>query len=265
MELRKTKIKGLYITCEGKAWHKSAKREITPTQSGKIRFNGKMYVFTKIIGYEGKKAPKKRKRKQKQPIKKTVILKPGSKKEFNTTKIQPAPTKKDLVKCLRLYFEISEKFTPSNILFKYFLNEIAFKRGFVFEHQKHKDFDLFLQWMQPKCIFSTQNKIYLSKANGYTIAHGTNAINYFLGLLVKDCLQDLENGILKIKDFAPKPPTKTDTLRALQKKATEYGFNIKIPLRKKSQRELLAKYIKAYKVQKAKDLKISQLQNEPPK
>jgi hypothetical protein len=252
----------LYITFEGKAWHKSAKREIKPTQSGKIRFNGKMYVLTKIIDCEGKKAPKQRKKKQKQPIKKTVHLKPASKNEFNTTKIQTAPSKKDLVKCLRLYFEISEKFTPSNILFKYFLNEIALKRGFIFEHNKHKDFDLFLQWLQPKSVFTPQNKVYISKLKGYTIAHGTNAINYFLGLLAKDCLRDLENGNLKIKDFAPKPPTKTDTLRALQKKATEQGFNIKIPLRKKSQRELLEKYKQK---SKAIDLKISQLQNEPPK
>ena len=59
-----------------------------------------------------------------------------------------------------------------------------------------------------------------------------------MNLLVNECLQDFENGLLKVKGFKPKPPTKTQKLKELQKSINEYGLNVKIPLRKKSNKEL---------------------------
>jgi len=39
---------------------------------------------------------------------------------------------------------------------------------------------------------------------------------------------------LKVKEFKPKPLTKTQKLKELQKSVNESGLNIKIPLRKKA-------------------------------
>lgn len=77
--LRKTSIKGLFLTIEDKAWHKSAKREIPTTANGKIRFNGKMYDLQKLLiettpntGLEIKKSVSIREL-QKQGFRKTKI------------------------------------------------------------------------------------------------------------------------------------------------------------------------------------------------
>ena len=108
-------------------------------------------------------------------------------------------------------------------------------------------------------LSDSQNTVF-DKFN-YTAINGKNAINKYLNLLINECLQDFDNGLLKVKDFKPKPPTKTDKLRALQKKVNDYGFNVKIPLRKKSNKEILRDYEKA---SKETDLKIESLKNKPP-
>lgn len=308
MELNKTKIKGLYLTNEGKAWHKTAKREIPATTTSKVRFNGKLYDLQKII-IETKPKPLKRLVKksvsirdlQKQGFRKTKITglyitniglcyNYTSKKSLTTTKgkitingkvynvakiiletfckipvrsgqinfkngndqdfcfenleykstIKQLPPKTaDLIQCIRLYFEVDKKINTSNLFFKYYLNDIAVKRGFIYLH-KANDFNLFLEWLKP--IFNSQSKAEISKKHGYTVRNGTNSINKYLALLVNECLQDQENGILTVKEFKPKPPTPTQKLKDLQKSVDEMGLKVKIPLRKPSTKELLNKF-----------------------
>lgn len=85
MELTNTSVKGLCITNEGKAWHKSAKREIKANNSGKVRFNGKMYSLQKLIN---PKPLKKEKRAKPKPIKKTsVSIRELQKQGFKKTEI----------------------------------------------------------------------------------------------------------------------------------------------------------------------------------
>jgi hypothetical protein len=333
MELTKTKIKGLYLTNEGKAYHKTAKREIKATLNGKVRFNGKMYVLRNLMT---ETAPKPTKAKQpikkavpirelqKQGFKKTqisglyvskvgtaykvnsnrfltitakgnviingkgynfakliletfckiearsgqIVFKNGNNKDFSfenleykTTIKQNAPKETDLIQCIRFYFEVEKRFKTSNILYKYYLYEIIKIRGFNYKY-KGLDFDLFLEYAKNDFwTLSNNQKNTFDKFN-YTATNGKNAINKYLNLLVNECLQDFENGLLQLKEFAPKQPTKTDTLRALQKKVNDYGINIKIPLRKKSTKELLNDYKKQ---SKATDIKLENLKNEPPK
>lgn len=296
--LKKTAVKGLFLTMEGKAWHKSAKREIPPTPSGKVRFNGKLYDLQKILIETKPKQPKPTIKKsftireiQKQGFRKTKInslyvtnngicynstskrslaitkgkiaingtaynvaklvletfckipvrsgqitFKNGNDKDYhfenlqytNTIK-QTAPTETDLIQCIRLYFEVKNKFTTSNILFKYYLNKIASKRGFINSHTGN-DFDLFLDWIEP---FRIKNKAGISREYNYSTTNGTNAINKYLSLLVNECLQDQENGLLKVLDFAPKPLTATQKLKKYNKELEELGFNTRVPLRKR--------------------------------
>ena len=309
--LKKTSIKGLYLTIEGKAWHKSGKREIPATANGKVRFNGKLYDLQKIVIETKPKPPKPKpavkksvsiRELQKQGFRKTKIsglyitnnglcynyiskksltitkgkitingkahsvakivletfckipirsgritFKNGNTKDFyfenleyTTTIKQTAPNKTDLIQCIRLYFEVDKKLTYSNILFKYYLNKIAVKRGFTNLHTG-KDFDLFLDWLKP---FRIQNKAEISRKHNTSTTNGTNTINKYLAMLVNECLQDQENGILTIKDFEPKPSTQTKKLKDLQKSVDEMGLKVKIPLRKPSKKELLNKFKK---------------------
>lgn len=335
--LIKTKIKVLFLTNEGKAYHKSAKREIKATTNGKVRFNGKIYDLQKLISLSVQKVPKikvsKAKAKQKsvsiteiykEGFKKTQIsglyaskdgdlynhstqrflnitakgtttisgkaynvakiiletfckipirsgqiaFKNGNKKDFSfenleykTTIKQDAPKETDLIQCIRFYFEVDKKLNKNSLMTKHYLYEIIKIRGFNLKY-KGLDFDLFLEYAKNDFwVLSNNQKNTFDKFN-YTATNGKNAINKYLKLLISECLQDFENGLLKVKNFKPKPPTQTNILRALQKKAIENGFNIKIPLRKKSKKELLNDYKKHTK---AISLKIENLKKEPPK
>lgn len=308
MELNKTKIKGLFLTNEGKAWHKSAKREIPATTNGKVRFNGKLYDLQKLsIGTKPKAS--------KQPIKKSVTVRELQKKGFRKTTIkglyvtinglcynctskrslsiakgkivingkaynvakliletfgkipirsgqinfkngndkdfyfenleykstikQLPPKPADLIQCIRFYFEVEKSMNTSNLLFKYYLNELAIKRGFVYLHTDN-DFYLFLEWLKP--FSHNQSKAEISKKNNYSTTNGTNTINKYLTMLVNECLQDFENGKLKVKEFKPKPPTPTQKFKGLQKLVNEMGLKVKIPLRKPSTKEILSKF-----------------------
>ncbi|MBC5839214.1 hypothetical protein [Flavobacterium muglaense] len=87
MELTNTSVKGLCITNEGKAWHKSAKREIKATNSGKIRFNGKLYPLQKLIDFKPLCLIKKTKVKTAPTKKKNISIRELQKQGFKKTKI----------------------------------------------------------------------------------------------------------------------------------------------------------------------------------
>lgn len=331
--LIKTKVKGLYLTNEGKAYHKTAKREIKATLNGKVRFNGKMYVLRNLMTETATKPIKAKqpikkavsiRELQKQGFKKTqisglyvskvgtaynvnsnrfltitakgnviingkgynfakliletfckienrsgqIVFKNGNNKDFSfenleykTTIKQNAPKETDLIQCIRFYFEVDKTFKTSNILYKFYLYEIIKIRGFNYKY-KELDFDLFLEYAKNKFwTLSNNQKNTFDKFN-YTATNGKNAINKYLNLLIFECLQDFENGLLKVKGFKPKPPTKIQKLRDLQKIVNECKLNIKIPLRKQSKRELINDFRKKTK---AIVLKIENLKNEPPK
>jgi hypothetical protein len=335
--IKKTIVKGLYLTIDGKAWHKSSKCELKPTLKGKVRFNGKLYDLQKLMNVT-KPKPTKTKVSNPKPVKKRVSIRELQKQGLNKTEISglfvannglcynsttnrnlaitkgkitingkaynvakiilktfckipirsgqivfknrnnkdfsfenleyattgtyhAPPKETDLVKIIRLYFEVPKKMNRQNLMYKFHLHEIATKRGFIYLHTG-KDFDLFLQWLNPYILAQSQSKQEVSIKNGYSTTNGINAINKYLSLLTNDCLKDFENGLLNVKDFEPKPPTKTQKLRDLQKSVNEWGLNVKIPLRKKSNRELLSNYEKHLK---EIDSKIKNPENEPPK
>lgn len=338
MQLKKTNIRGLLITENGKAWRKDLKIEITATTNGKVRFNGKLYDLQKLIIQSNKKPTPTSRTNVKPPVIKMVSIRglqlQGFKKtkisglyvskvgkafnynsnrllnvtakgtvlidgkahnlakliletfckienrsgqinfingnnkdfsfenlEYKSTIIQPKPKATDLIKCIRLYFEVNKNFTTSNLLFKYYLSEIIQIRGFNLKY-KGIDFDMFLDYCKSNFIIISNSQTAVFDKFNYSQTNGKNAIAYYFNLLINECLQDLQNGLLQLKEFKPKPPTKTETLRNLQTKINDFGFNIKVPLRKKSNRELLNEFRKHTKLIK---LQSKILKNEPPK
>ncbi|WP_348824022.1 hypothetical protein [Flavobacterium aestuarii] len=321
-EFKKTAIKGLLLTVDGKAWHKSAKREITATANGKVRFNGKMYDLQKLIDFSQSNTAKSES-KPNRPIKKGFSIRELQKQGFRKTKIsglyitntglcfnsiskrnlaitkgkitincktyniakiiletfckipirsgqisfkngndkdfsfenleytstikQPPPVATDLIKCIRLYFEVDKTLNKKSLMTKYYLYEIVKMRGFNLNY-KGIDFDLFIEYLKTDYFILSNNQKTVFDKFGYTATNGKNAINKYLNLLVRECLLDFENGILEIKDFLKPPPTKTQKLRDLQKSVDEMGLKVKIPLRKPSIKETFNKFLKQTKI-----------------
>lgn len=330
MQLTKTTVKGLFLTENGKPYHKSAKREIIATKSNKIRFNGKTYDLTKIMQPTAKNRPKVPQKtvsvmelKSKGFVKTNIcdlyvskcgkaynkttnnsltILRRGTVnvngKGYNFAKVvllvfgkiairngliefingndtdfsfenlqykctapEPLPHANDLITCIRLYFAVDKNFSYKSPTVKSYIFEIIKKRGFDWRCASCKDFDLFFDYFKNNNGINQISQSEVSVKFGYSVTNSRNAINKYLNLFISECLNDHENGLLQLQPFQAKPPTKTEILRVLQSKCNEWGFNIKIPLRKKSSKELLSDYRKSTKVLKQK---IEKMQNEPP-
>lgn len=253
---KKTQISGLYVSKKGLCYNSVLKRKLT-IRNGKTTINGKAYNVAKIILETFYKIPVRSGQ---------INFKNGNNKDFSienleykTTPIQQPPVPTDLIKCIRFYFEVDKKLNKNSLMTKYYLSEIIKKRGFNLKYNG-LDFDLFLAYFETKFYFMSENQNTVFEKFNYTATNGKNAINKYLNLLISECVQDFENGFLKVQSFKAKPPTKTQKLKEFQKSVKECGFNIKIPLRKKSVKELLSDFKKHTK---AIDLKIENLKKEP--
>ncbi|WP_269686496.1 hypothetical protein [Flavobacterium lacustre] len=226
---RKTTIKGLYLTNKGKIHNYTTGNAISPTKTGKAIINGKTYNLPKLILETFKKIPVRNG--------KTLFLN-GNNKDFDynnleyaSTGIQhTAPPESEIINAIRLYFEVPKKINTQNFWFKDHLNQIAKQRGFIYFHHNNTGFNLFVEWLQP--FNKSQSKAQLSKVNGYTVRNGINTINKYLSLLINECLQDQENGLLQLMDFEPTPPTATEKNKKTNETLKNLGSKIQIPLRK---------------------------------
>lgn len=242
---KKTQISGFYVSKTGECYNVDSNKKLS-IRNGKISIRNKAYNVAKIILATFAKIPVRNGR---------INFKNGNENDFSfnnleyhSTLQQRPPIEADLIKCVRLYFQVETNFNTSSFSYKYYLNEIIFKRGFQYQYIGI-DFDLFLDYFKND-FYTSNSQLAVSIKFGYSIRNAINAINKYSNVLVTDCLQDFENGILQIKDFAPPPPTKTQKLKALQKSINEIGLNVKIPLRKSSAKELLNRYKKQTNEQK---------------
>lgn len=223
---RKTNIAGLFLTNNGIAYNNTTGNEIKPRSTGKIVINCKEYNLLKIILETFGKTPLRNGK---------ILFLNGNNQDFYYKNLAyavgthyKAPTETNIINCIRLYFAVEENFNRNNVFYKSHLEYIATKRGFIHSHSL-KDFDLFLDWIKPL----SQSKPAISKKHGYTVINGTNAINKYLVLLVNECLQDQETGLLKTFDFKPKPLTATETNKKTNNILINMGSKVKIPIRKK--------------------------------
>jgi hypothetical protein len=223
---KKTCIKGLYLTNKGKAYNCNTGNDLKPRATGKVIINGKEYNLLKLILETFKKIPVRTGK---------INFLNGNNQDFDFNNLEyastgtphTAPPESEIINAIRLYFEVPKKINRQTIWFKDYLNQIAKQRGFIYLHHSN-DFDLFIEWLQP---FS-QSKAQISKTHGYTVRNGSNIINKYLSLLINECLQDKENGILQTKDFEPNPPTATEKNKKTNETLKNLGSNIQIPLRK---------------------------------
>jgi hypothetical protein len=223
---KKTTIKGLYLTNKGKTYNYTTGNDLKPRATGKVIINGKEYNLLKLILETFKKIPVRTGK---------INFLNGNNQDFDFNNLEyastgtphTAPTESEIIKAIRLYFEVDKNFTANNVFFKSHLKHIATKRGFIIIHT-NKAFNLFLDWIEPL----SQSKSITSLKQGYTVRNGTNYINKYLSLLINDCLQDYENGLLQIMDFAPNPLTATERNIKTNETLKKMGSKIQIPLRK---------------------------------
>lgn len=222
---KKTTVKGLFLTNNGKAYNYTTGNDIKPRTTGKVIINGKEYNLLKLILETFEKIPVRAGK---------ILFLNGNDKDFNYKNLAyavgthyKAPTETSIINCIRLYFAVEENFNRNNVFYKSHLEYIATKRGFIHLHGNN-DFNLFLEWIKPL----SQSKPEISKTHGYSVRNGTNAINKYLLLLVNECLQDQKNELLQIIDFKPKPLTATETNKKTNETLKNMGSKVKIPLRK---------------------------------
>ena len=222
---KKTTVKGLFLTNNGKAHNYTTGNDIKPRSTGKVIINGKEYNLLKIILETFEKIPVRAGK---------ILFMNGNDKDFYCKNLAyavgthyKAPTETNIINCIRLYFEIEKTFNRQSVFYKAHLEYIALKRGFIHLHG-NKDFNLFLEWIKPL----SQSKAEISQKHGYTVINGTNAINKYLVLLVNECLEDQKSGLLQIIDFAPSPPTPTEKNKKANEALKNMGLKVRIPLRK---------------------------------
>ena len=237
---KKTQISGLYVSKSGFCCNSVSKRNIT-VRNGKASVNGKAYNVSKLVLETFYKIPVRSGQ---------IIFINGNDKDFSFENLQykttikpPLPVETDLIKCVRFYFEVDKNLNKKSFLIKFYLSEIIKKRGFNLKY-KGLDFDLFLYYFKTEFLYLSENQKAVFQKFNYSATNGKNAINKYLNLLICDCMQDFENGLLEIKNFTPKPKTKTEINKQFNDKMKKQGLNIKIPLRKPSLKESISKYKK---------------------
>lgn len=130
---------------------------------------------------------------------------------FNKTgliikEIQPAtaPTEKEIIFCISLYFGISPKFNSKNFLFKDYLHRIANSRNFLQKIKNTVEREMFRLYLS-----TSKSKLDIAKEKINKIRYGVFLINKNLGGLVSEISQDHEKQLLKVKPYIEPPRRKT--------------------------------------------------------
>lgn len=151
------------------------------------------------------------------------------------------PTEKEIVFCISLYFGIPANFNRYNIAYKPHLYAIADKRNFLAKI-KRPDNAIFKEWLS-----SPESKMNLSRKyfNGNT-SKGRTVINKYLLQMVAEIKADHTAGMLTVQPYEkPIKPSSRAHFKKLNKDLEALGMKSRLPLRKKSGREIVANYIKS--------------------
>jgi hypothetical protein len=144
----------------------------------------------------------------------------------------------ELLKAIRCYFEVERRFnTKEACLTRLYVQMIAGKRGFLIEKRMFPNFEIYKTF-----ITGVSNSIAnTAKAHKMSVRDCAIIVNGFTNLLVKEILQDLEAGLLCVKEYKAKAPTQTQVLKQYNEELKAKGLK-PVPVRKRSAKEQLKKY-----------------------
>lgn len=152
---------------------------------------------------------------------------------YNEIKPVSAPTEKEIIFCISLYFGIPQSFSRCDILFKTYLKEIAEKRRYFDKIKNPKEKEVFQTFFNRRIP-----KLEISKELTNHTKKGVYLIDSNLKNLVAEIMKDYEKGLLQVIQYQ-KPLTKRQIIKKANTKLKERGIDIKIPLRKQSKREIV--------------------------
>ncbi len=218
---KRTSIKGLYISNEGKAYNYTTHRDLKNNR-GRLTFNKKEYNLAKLVLETFCETPIRGGCINFIDGNKTNFL--YSNLEYSTTPIQYAPTETDLIICIRLYFNVDKKFHSKSFLFKYYLHQISLKRGFDIRTEKTKGAILFFDWLNFMFTGESKNIYKLSLKQGFTATNGKNEVYKYYNLLINETLQDFEKGLLQLKEFST--PIRKRNLKQVLRDYTNFSKEI---------------------------------------
>lgn len=144
----------------------------------------------------------------------------------------------ELLKAIRCYFEVERRFnTKETCLTRLYVQMILGKRGFLIEKRGFPNFEIYKTF-----ITGVSNSIArTAKEHKLSVRDCAIVVNGFTNLLVKEILQDLEAGLLCVKEYKAKAPTQTQVLKQYNEELKAKGLK-PVPVRKQSAKEQLKNY-----------------------
>ena len=144
---------------------------------------------------------------------------------------------------IRCYFEVPKRYTvKDHIVTRMYLVQIIRKRCFYSENYERFGLDVFKSYMKG-CV---NNVKAVGKEHEMNFKDVQIIVNEFINLLTSDILADLEIGILKVKNYQPRPKTKTQAIREYNERLKTAGLK-PLPLRRKSDKEVLRDFMRKTK------------------
>ncbi len=207
--------KYLFINEQGKVYNIEKGRYLKPTARNLIKPESKYLNVPKLVLQAFNKEPYRAG---------NITHIDGIKSNMNAKNIRysrifapytkPEPINDKIMTAIRCYFEVEKRYKVKD-MFKTvnYLKMIIAKRNFFNEYSFEQNIEVFETYIKNGNIGTTATK------HGLVDRDCNIIIKYFINILIENILTDLNKGILKINEFAPKKQPQ--------------------PLREKSEKELI--------------------------
>lgn len=232
----------LYLNKNGKIYSLKKDKELKPTSKNLVRIENEYLNVAKLMLWIFRK----------EPIRSNQQIRyiDGDKSNLRIENMEyirkyenglkSKVNNENLYTAIRCYFNVPQKYkTRDQYLTRMYLNEILTIRGFYIDNYKNEGIEIFKGYMQGLI------NSYESTAKQFSISiwNCKHIVTSLINQLSDNILSDLEAEKLHVKDFKPRPKTKTQGLRELN----EYLISKELPpvrLRKKSDKELIKDFEK---------------------
>lgn len=230
-------ISYIYLNEYGKVYNLQKDKELKPNLKNLVIIENRYLNVAKLILLVFRKEPIRAKQQIRyidgdsdnlriENIEYTRKYKSGLKTNVNNENLYTA---------IRCYFNVPKKYNiKDHILTRMYLAEIIRIRDFHIDNRNKEDIDIFKSYMQG----ATNNCISIAKQHGISISDCKYIVYSFLNLLSDSIIKELEAEILQIKEYQPRPKTKTQELRELNEYLVSNGLK-PVRLRKRSNREII--------------------------
>ncbi len=225
----------LYVNKSGKLYNIRKSKYLTPCQRNNVSINSKKHSLPKLMIHTFKG----------EPIRTGQIMYiDGNKTNLDIDNIRYSRkfspdidvriNKPGLLTAIRCYFEVPNKFKLNNTLTKYYIKTIVNERLYFVSKKYTEIFNSYL---------SGQTVGQIAKTQKVSFRDCSIIVNLFINQLINEILLDLQKGILHIKEFQPKPPTKAHQLKEYNKKLIRLGGG-HLTLIRETDKEKLKEYKK---------------------